>query len=458
MLINRKEYCQEKKVIILIFVIGFIMSFLVPVWQTPDEYAHLNMIGNSLKIDNFADNIMDSIGIENGRIEHNYEEKISIEEEKIAMFKAPTYNRMEMLPQGIQLSVIKHLPAALGIMLGIIIGIPAIWVMHLGELFSLIFYSIICYYALKKMPIKREVLGLLMLFPMALQQAGSINYDAVLLPLCFLFIAYVFELKFEKKEIGLREVLFLLLIWCIISYIKMPYVFLLLLILIVPLDKINIQIGSFDINEKFIKKYRIPFLGLFLIIILCLGYLFRNNLWIQLVYGFVVEWRRGLYLLFQTGKTWIEFLEISTVGNFGWLDTPMSINVVTIVFLFVLFWGLLKAEGMKYRLFDYIIIVATIISLCLFTTIALTNHTIMITLYGDEFVNKSYNIRTALYQIPYIGGLQGRYYLPVVPLFFIPLPGIFNINIKYKYVVIVAGEIILYIYVFYLLICRYWLA
>ncbi len=107
----------------------------------------------------------------------------------------------EMLPKAIHISVIKHLPATLGIILGILLGMPAYWVMQFGEIFLLIFYVYICYLSLKLMPIKKEVMALLMLFPMAIQQASSINYDAVLLPMCYLFIAYIFYLKFEKKKL-----------------------------------------------------------------------------------------------------------------------------------------------------------------------------------------------------------------------------------------------------------------
>ena len=401
MVITKKK-CQEKKVIMLVFILGLIMSFLIPVWQTPDEYSHLNMIGNSLKIDNFADNMMESIGIENGRIEFNYEEKVNISDEKEAMFKAPTYEKEEMLPHGIELSVIKHLPATIGIMVGIIIGIPTIWVMHLGELFSLFFYSVICYYALKLMPIKKELFAFVMLFPMALQQAGSINYDAVLLPFCFLFIAYVFYLKYEKNEIALKEFIFLIFIWGIITYIKLPYIFLAFLILIIPLEKINISMKYFIINEKLIKKTRLYFLISAIFLLIASIYLLRNNQWIQIIYGFVVEWKRGIYLLLETGKTWGEFLMISTVGNFGWLDTPMNFVIVSFVFFIALLLSSLQTKEVgRLKKWDYIVLIVTIICLCIFTTIALTNHTIKTILFGSEFVDEIYDIRTALYQIPY---------------------------------------------------------
>ena len=455
---SKDEYKEQKKVAFLIFVLGLIMSFLIPVWQSPDEYSHLRMIGNSVKIEDFADNVMESIGIENERIEFNYDEKVNIEEEKQALWKEPTYERIEMLPKGVTLSIIKHFPATLGMMLGIIIGFPTIWVMHLGELFSLLFYTVVCYYSLKIMPVKKSALAFVMTFPMALQQAGSINYDAVLIPLCFLFISYTFFLKYTAEIVRLKDMFFLMCVWGIIVYIKMPYAFLAFLILLIPLNKFNIAIKGLKVDEVFIKKTRIFFLIFFWVVLVSIVYLFRHNMWIQIIYGFVAEWKRGIYLFLETGKTWGEFLLVSTVGNFGWLDTPMNLMPVLLLYMLAAFFAFQRENEKKLRKWDYFILAITIFCLCVFTTIALTNHTIKVTLFGSEFADGTYSIRTALYQIPYIGGLQGRYYLPFVGLFFILLPQRIRLKENIVKIVFITSELILYIYVFVILLQRYWFA
>lgn len=456
MIIKMDKWRIEKIVAFCVFVFGFFMSYLIPVWQTPDEYTHLNMIGESISVEGFADKIMESLGIEDGRIEFNYDEKVDLEAQKNALSQEPLYEKEEMLPQGVSISIIRHLPATVGIVLGIALGIPSYWVLQLGELFSLIFYIFIIYNALKIMPIKKELMAFIILFPMAIQQAGSINYDAVLIPLCFLFISYIFYLKFRDDPVGIKELLLITLNWIVISYIKMPYAFLIFLVFLIPLEKIDVKLGRIKIDEQFIKRARIPSLIIISILLIGLAYLFRKNLWVQIVYGFVVEWRRGCYLLVETGKTWGEFLGISTVGNFGWLDTPMTLGAVILVFLSTFFWAVFKDSKKKMRIFDYIVLIGVIFSLCLFTTLALANHTIMVTLFGDELANETYNIRTALYQIPYIGGLQGRYYLPFVCLFFIPLPGKIELKDTRKKIIFIGMEIVLYIYIFCLLIQRYW--
>ena len=123
---------------------------------------------------------------------------------------------------------------------------------------------------------------------------------------------------------------------------------------------------------------------------------------------------------------------VSTVGNFGWLDTPISLNVALIVFGVVIAFALIdeKKEKKCMNIKDVIVIEGTAIILCVFVTLALVNHTIMVILYGSEAASGTYEIREALYQIPYIGGVQGRYYLPICSLFFIPLHSPICVSIK----------------------------
>ena len=317
-----------------------------------------------------------------------------------------------MLPKKITVAVIKHLPATIGIYIGIIFGLPAFWGLQLGELFALLFYSYICYKALQIMPIKKNMMAWFMIFPMALQQAASINYDAVLIPLCYLFISYMLYLKYEKTYIELRDIMGIILIWGIITYIKIPYILFIILIFILPLDKIHINLGFCKINAQIIKSVMVP-ISIGAILLVFVGvYIFRKVWFVQIIYGFVIEWKRAIYLLYATGRTWGEFLFVSTVGNLGWLDTPICLGVAIIVFLIVIMFATVyNANDEKHiKLKDALIIEGTAIILCLFITIALTNHTIMVTLYGSEFAEETYEIKEALYQIPYIGGLQGRYY------------------------------------------------
>ena len=71
----KKRLSLEKQIAITIFLLGIILSIMIPTGQTPDEYSHLNMIGNSVGLEDFASNIIKSIPIEIDDIAYHYDEK-----------------------------------------------------------------------------------------------------------------------------------------------------------------------------------------------------------------------------------------------------------------------------------------------------------------------------------------------------------------------------------------------
>lgn len=449
----------EKKIAIWMLIFGLVMAFLIPTWQTPDEYTHLSQIGSSINNESFAGILNEKADVDTGRIIRNYDEKVDVNKLLDAMTAGATYNKEDLMPKGISLSILKYLPSTIGGLVGAFCGVSAYWVLQFAEIFSLLFYVSVCYFALKLMPIKKELFALVMLMPMALQQAGGIGYDASLLSLCFFFIAYVFHLKF-KDRIGWKDFIGLMAIWLIITYIKMPYCFLILLLFILPIDKIHLRIGKFEINGRIIRKIRIPICILGIVILAVGVYCLRNHYYINIVIGLFQEWRRTLYLLKETVRNWSGMLIVSSVGNFGWLDTPIHYGVAVLVYVVIALSAMFnddKKEDKKLTKWDVLVVWGTFFVLCLFTVFAMVNHTIMVNLFGSEWSDGTYNIRTALYQIPYIGGLQGRYFLPFVGLFFLPLPQLKHVSSKKMRIAFSAFELIVFGYIMYILLCRYWI-
>lgn len=410
----------------LMFLCGIIMSVMVPPWQSPDENAHLAMIGESFCNGNMAEQLMQDMPLDNGRIRFQYDEKISINDWKAAVTKTPGYSRAECLPKGLTLSVLKHLPAGLGVTLGILLHLPTFWVLELGELFSLIFYVAVCGLAVKLMPVKKEVLLLVMAFPMTLQQAASLNYDGVLLPLCFLYVAYIFYMRYEKESLGWKDVFCTILLLLFISYIKLPYIFLGLLVFILPKEKIHLWIGRAEINGEFIQKWRI-LLGIVLVLLVIAGgYVVRENFWVQLVVGMALEWKRTLYLFAATAYTWGKYLIISSVGQFGWLESSLPFGFAIFSYLLMLgvaVWGEGEEKPFQLNRRTKVYVWIVFIILSVLTVMSMVNHTIKVMHYGSEGASVEYDIREMLYEIPYIGGLQGRYFLPFLALPFLALPG-----------------------------------
>lgn len=460
MKIDFKRYVREKIVALWIIILGIAMSFAIPTWNVPDEYTHLSVIGNTISNEEFVHLIESSVGIQRGRVENSDEEIVNKQELANAMTKSPDYTRTQIMPRGVTFEIVKRLPATVGILFGLLLGLPTYWVLQLGEIAAVLFYAFICYQALKILPVKKEIMALFMLFPIVLQEASSVSYDAVVIPLVFYFISYILWMKFEKSEITIKDVLMVLLCWGLISYIKPPYVALILLVFILPLDKMHIRLWKVEINERVIRRWRIPMLVLAGVCLIVLVYHFRHNVWIQVVYGFMVEWRQALRLFYATVRTWAEYLVISSVGNFGWLSAPVTLFFAVAVYLVLAFFTVVNSDTQPekwFRMWDRIVIWGTFLLLMWFTVISMANHTIMITLFGSEQVDATYQIRDAMYQIPYIGGLQGRYFVPFLCLFLIPFGQKKRVEEKTMSYAIVGIELYTVVYITTLILHRYWI-
>ena len=409
----------------LMFLFGIVMSVMVPPWQVPDEETHVVLMGQGICNSALEDVLFQDMELDCYRIKSQPNEKVNVEQWKAAMTRKPGYDWKDCMPKGIRLSAVKHLPALAGMMLGILMHLPTFWVLELAEVFSLAFYVVVCWCAVKLMPVKKELLMLIMVFPMSLQQASSVSYDATLLPLCFLFLSYVICMRCQKEQLHWKEAVLTILLLLVITYIKLPYALLGLLVFLLPKEKIQLQLGKYEINGDVIRRFRIP-AGILLILVCgAVLYVVRSNFWVQLMWGMILEWKRSVLLFLTTAEIFHSFLMVSSVGQFGWLESQLPLWFVRFTYLLMIVmavWGRDRRipNELKGRAKLFLWIVFAMLSGMI--ALSMVNHMIMVTLYGTEATTASYNLREALYEIPYIGGIQGRYFIPFLALPFLGLP------------------------------------
>lgn len=224
--------------ILLASLFGIVFSFSIIPWQTPDEWTHLKMIGEGIENPSLVEVLHNDMPFNEYFIKFDNEKAVNDNELISVMTKKPSYTLAECLPRGVSYEFFRHFPAAIGIMLGILLRLPTYWVLQLGELFSLTFYIIVCNYTLKITPVKKSAFEVVMLLPMCIQQVSSINYDSVLLPLSFFFVAYILYLKYEKEEIKLYDFITLGVTLFGIIMIKLPYGIMGVLMFMLPWKKI----------------------------------------------------------------------------------------------------------------------------------------------------------------------------------------------------------------------------
>lgn len=444
---------------IVAMLIGTVMSFVVSPWQIPDEQTHLYYIGGAIKCEEYDLRIEQSLGMDKRRVEWDPEQKTDWDQFVSALTKAPDYKVSEMLPQGVSLYAIRYLPAIIGMELAVVLNLPTLWVLQFGEFFALLFYVFVCSMALKYCPIKKPVMAVFMLAPMMMQGAGSLSYDAVAVPLMFWIICYVLHLRFEKEDITLRDMLLLILPWIWMSYIKVPYALIVLLGLMLPLEKFHVRIGKLEIEETFIRKYRWIALAVVLVLIGTGLYLFRENMFIQVLYGVVTEPGRIIYLLGYTLLMFYDHLLISSVGNFGWLNASVCLGFAIVFYVVIFAITTLGKDGSQKVMtkWDRTVIWGAFLATTLITVFSMVHHTVCDMYFDGDVANATYDIREYLYKIPYMGGLQGRYFTPFISLFFVGVGSTEKMSKKMTYVVVGGFLLITYLYVFAILLHRFWI-
>lgn len=457
-----KAIFKDKEIRIFFIVamlIGIAMSFIISPWQIPDEQTHLYYIGGAIKCEEYDLRIEQSLGMDKRRVEWLPWEKTDWNQFLSALTKAPDYEVSEMLPRGFSLYAIRYAPAIIGMELAVILNLPTLWVLQLGEIFALLFYVLVCSAGLKLCPIKKPIMAIFMLAPMMMQGAGSLSYDAVVVPLLYWIICYVLHLRFEKEDITLKDMLLLIIPWIWMSYIKVPYAMIVLLGLMLPLEKFHVKIGKLEIDEAFIRKYRWIALAVLIALVALVLFVFRKNAFIQVLYGVVTEVGRTIYLLGYTFLMFYEVLLVSSVGNFGWLNTPVPFGFAMLFYVVIAGITVFGKDDSKKKMrrWDRLVIWMTFLCMTLITVFSMIHHTICNTYFWGDVANATYDIRQYMYMIPYIGGLQGRYFMPFISLFFVGFGSTEKMSKKATAIVVSAFLLITYIYIFYILLHRFWI-
>lgn len=441
--------------IIFIFIIELVFSMLFPVYQTPDEMAHLQMIytdmNQSIVVDELYGDFADTT-----RIIGNYDQKVDID--KYFNTDHKLKNNLKLtLPR---LLIIRHLPQSFGILIGHFLELPALFALFLAEFFAICFYAIACAIVLKILPIKKEIMKFIMLLPIVIQQMGSLSYDVVLISLSFIFIAYIMHLKFKKEKITIIDLLIISLLLSSIMCTKIPYILLGLLLIVLPIDKINIL----GFNKEKIFKYKKILIILFILIMIIVSVIALNTSYGRTIIAFFTHPIELFKILFFTIKSHGTGFAYTLVGNFGWLDTPVSIIYclfVAVLGFIITFMITNDEKNNKFSRIDKILLFGIFIFIFIILILSLFEWTI--TMNGiNDFSKWSFKTTVNFIKnnIIVIDGIQGRYFVPILPLLCFSfssskITGF--VNKIHPNVIKIIGFSVVILYMFIIILSRYWI-
>ena len=231
----------EKIFLLVSLVLGISHMFLMPAYSTPDERVHFatayyysNILIGEEPVDEDGnvlvrnedlllnvENIRPSLGTY-GLIADNIAE--SCKDDTMVSYDVEPGNAPFW----------SYLPQILGVSVARLLGLGNIMLLILGDIFALLTYIVCIYFAIRMIPFGKTTMLVIGLLPMSLETAASFSYDALVNALSLLFIGYVFKLAYEKNGAEVKDWIRLALIMFFLAPIKVVYVLLAFLCLLIP--------------------------------------------------------------------------------------------------------------------------------------------------------------------------------------------------------------------------------
>jgi len=308
-------------------------------------------------------------------------------------------------PNAAQYPAVVHLPQAVGIGIGRLLGLGPLWLVYLGRLSNLVTATLLTWCAIRITPLGGWCFCWLALSPMAVSSRGSLSPDALTNAAALLFLAEVARLIWSEAPPTARDPLRIGGAAVLLCLTKLPYCLLLLALLAVPRQRLELgrRLGAW--------------LGAAAATLAALGF----TVWTARTYGRVlVAWFgidqdrqihgilvHPLHFLVVVGRHYWRFAARYTSQaagrQLGWLDVQVP-AVWAAVYLLVMVAVLLLAGSprvvvhLRQRLLFVGIVVAVLV------VVAASQYVVWTPVGADD-----------------VRGLQGRYFLPVAPLLVLAL-------------------------------------
>jgi uncharacterized membrane protein len=134
---------------------------------------------------------------------------------------------------------IAYVPFAIGIRIAKAVNSNPVHLLWGARIAGLIAFLIIVFFAIRIMPVHKYVLFALALNPMTLFQAASVTYDVLNISLSFLLIALALKYAFQEKQVRTREIALFLFVAVLLGSVKPGYVLMPFLFFIIPVKNIG---------------------------------------------------------------------------------------------------------------------------------------------------------------------------------------------------------------------------
>ncbi len=244
-----------KTFIVLALIFGILIIMLSPPFVQPDENAHyLNVfrIVNGSFFPQVSNGVLGGLITEDQMYVHNMfkgqfsttntgtkfnywtmdlQDHLEMEADKLIFFPNQNAN----------INPFSYIVQVCGANIGLhIFGLENPYSLLLSaKFFTLIFYVIVTALAIKTTPVLKRTMFLVALMPMSLYQGASISYDAIVIPISFLFFAYAMKIILSPKDyrININDVLAICLCTFVFITTKVAYAPMIVVLLAISVKK-----------------------------------------------------------------------------------------------------------------------------------------------------------------------------------------------------------------------------
>lgn len=126
---------------------------------------------------------------------------------------------------------------SLGFCAARLFGLGGFGLLFLGRLMNLLFFAFMCMLSVRRTPVGKEIFFAVSLFPMVLELGASLSYDVWILGLSFYLSALVLDMALFGRSVSIRDIAELSLLAVLLSPCKMLYSLLFSFCLIIPYRK-----------------------------------------------------------------------------------------------------------------------------------------------------------------------------------------------------------------------------
>lgn len=303
---------------------------------------------------------------------------------------------------------VQYIPQAIGALVARVFTSKPLIMAYAGRLFNIIFAMFVLYKAIKLMPFGKKIFLIISYIPIVIEGFSSLSPDAMTTSISFLYIAYILNLAFdEKKIVGLKQKIFLTLLSIIVALCKIVYLPLVLLLFLIPKEKFC-NTGKEDKSPITKKILNIMLIAGIAVVI--------NLLWLGFSSRYLLNLRDGdskyqVLLLFKNPIMYIQELiyTFNLYGNnyltgmlgesLGWGELIRLNFIVPSVLFVLLIIELVTDETLRNKFSGWQKFVIFITFLIIFGLI-FTSLYVQWTTIGSESIL----------------GVQGRYFIPILPL------------------------------------------